>query len=77
MKSLLLLATLLLASTASANGGLSLDTAKQLGIAPAISNNTVIEIATQAPVKKYNAYVSKSLSAVKPDFLRHNFDGQS
>lgn len=77
MKSLLPLATLLFVSTASANGGLSLNTAKQLSIAPATSNTTMIEIATQAPVEKFNAYMSKSQSAVNTDSLRHNFDGQS
>lgn len=74
MKKLLSLVALIAASTASANGGLSIDTVEQHGNADQWqqTNSVAIEIVTQAPVDKFNAYKSNTRSVVDTDALRHN-----
>ncbi len=74
MKKLLPLAALVVASTASANGGLSIDTIEQHGNVDQWqqTNSVAVEIVTQAPVDKFNAYKSNSKSIVDTDALRHN-----
>jgi len=74
MKKLLPLAVLVVASTASANGGLSIDTVEQHANADQWqqTNSVTVEIVTQAPVDKFNAYKSNTQSVVDTDALRQD-----